>query len=136
MVATNQKLEAKNALDFYNGRCVMEREIAELKQEYGFANIPTKNFNANSAYQAISILAHTLVKNFQMTTDQVTKRKKTAGRTGMFSFESLKSLRFKIIARAGRVVNQSGKTVLKLVDEPAVRKEFEKISAELDQLIA
>jgi len=136
VVATNQKLEAKNALDFYNGRCVMEREIAELKQEYGFANIPTKNFNANSAYQAISILAHTLVKNFQMTTDQVTKRKKTAGRTGMFSFESLKSLRFKIIARAGRVVNQSGKTVLKLVDEPAVRKEFEKISAELDQLIA
>lgn len=127
VVATNQPLQAKNALDFYNGRCAMEREIAELKTEYGFANIPTKNFNANSAYQALSIIAHTLVKNFQLSTHQVETRKRTASRTGIFRFESLKSLRFKIIARAGRIVNQSGKSTLKLANEPSVKQEFEQI---------
>lgn len=136
VIATNQPLAAKKALDFYNGRCDMEREIAELKTEYGFANIPTKTFNANSAYQALSIITHTLVKNFQMSTHQAEKQKKTTSRTGVFSFESLKSLRFKIITRAGRVVNQSGKAVLKMADEPSVRKEFDKIASALNKLAA
>jgi hypothetical protein len=128
VIITNQELTASNALDFYNGRCAMEREIAELKTEYGFANIPTKNFNANSAYQSLSILTHSLVKNFQLSTGQTSRRKKTANRTGIFTFESLKSLRFKIISRAGRVVNRSGASVLKMADQPGVRTEFERIS--------
>jgi hypothetical protein len=129
IIVTNQCLTAENAMNFYNGRCAMEREIAELKTEYGFANIPTQNFNANSAYQALSILTHSLVKNFQLATEQVAQRKRTASRTGIFSFESLKSLRFKIISRAGRVVNRSGRSVLKMSDQPGVRQEFERIVA-------
>ena len=136
VLATNQELNAGNALNFYNGRCAMEREIAELKNEYGFANIPTKRFNANSAYQALSILTHTLVKNFQLATEQTTQRKKTSSRTDLFRFESLKSLRFKLISRAGRVVNQSGKSVLKMADESQVRKEFERITEILTQRAA
>lgn len=136
VIVTNQELTAENALDFYNGRCAMEREIAELKTEYGFANIPTKSFYANSAYQALSILTHSLVKNFQLATNQAGKRKKTANRTGIFSFESLKTLRFKIISRAGRVVNRSGKLVLKMANDTKVRQEIERISAILSQQAA
>lgn len=128
VIVTNQELTAENALDFYNGRCAMEREIAELKTEYGFANIPTKSFYANSAYQALAILAHSLVKNFQLATEQAPRRRKSTSRTGVFSFESLKTLRFKLIARAGRVVNRSGKLVLKMANEAKVRREFERIS--------
>lgn len=135
-IATNLALTPKNALDFYNGRCGMEREIAEIKTEYGFANIPTKNFMANSTYQALAILAHTLVKNFQLATGQAPAKTRTSSRTGAYTFESLKSLRFKIIARAGRIVSAAGKSVLKMAAEPKVEADYRKVERALDKLAA
>jgi hypothetical protein len=136
VVATNQELTAENVLDFYNGRCGMEREIAEIKTEYGFANIPTKEFMANSAYQALSLMAHTLVKNFQLATHQAPARKRTSSRTNSFSFESLKSLRFKVIARAGRVVNASGRSTLKMTAESKVESDYRKIERAISSIAA
>ena len=136
VIATNQELTAKNAMDFYNGRCDMEREIAEIKTEYGFSNIPTKSFLANSAYQALAILAHTLVKNFQLQTHQAPRKKRTSSRTTQYRFESLKTLRFKIIARAGRIVNIAGRSVLKMAIEPKVETDYRKIEVALAQFAA
>jgi hypothetical protein len=135
-IVTNQKLSAANIMDFYNGRCGMEREIAEIKTEYGFANIPTKNFMANSTYQALSILSHNLVKNFQLATHQAVAKKRSSKRTTSYAFESLKSLRFKIIARAGRIVNVSGKSVLKMASEPKVEADYKKIERAIQKLAA
>ncbi len=136
VIATNQELTAANVMDFYNGRCGMEREIAELKTEYGFASIPTKHFLANSTYQALAILAHSLVKNFQLATDQAPAKKRSSARTTSYRFESLKSLRFKVIARAGRIVNVAGKSVLKMSSEPKVEAGYRKIERQLDALAA
>ena len=136
VIATNQELTAANVMDFYNGRCGMEREIAELKTEYGFANIPTKHFLANSTYQALAILTHSLVKNFQLATEQAPAKKTSSLRTTSYRFESLRSLRFKIVARAGRVVNAAGKSVLKMADEPKVEAQFRKIECRIDRIAA
>ena len=136
VIATNQNLTAANVMDFYNGRCGMEREIAELKTEYGFANIPTKHFLANSTYQALAILAHSLVKNFQLATNQAPAKKRSSSRTTSYSFESLKSLRFKIIARAGRIVNVAGKSALKMASEPKVEADYRNIERALEQMAA
>ena len=136
VIATNHELTAANVMDFYNGRCGMEREIAELKTEYGFANIPTKHFLANSTYQALVILAHSLVKNFQLATEQAPAKKRSTLRTTSYRFESLKSLRFKVIARAGRVVNVAGKSVLKMASERKVEADFRKIERALAKLAA
>ena len=114
----------------------MEREIAEIKTEYGFANIPTKSYMANSAYQALAILSHSLVKNFQLAADQAPAKKRTSSRTTAYSFESLKTLRFKVIARAGRIVNSAGKSILKMAREPKVEAGYRKIERALDQLAA
>jgi hypothetical protein len=135
-IVTNQQLSASNVMDFYNGRCGMEREIAEIKTEYGFSNIPTKHFMANSSYQALAILAHTLVKNFQLATDQAPAKKKSSSRTTSYSFESLKSLRFKIIARAGRIVNVAGISTLKMATEPKVEADYRKIERAIDKMAA
>jgi len=135
-IVTNQKLSAANVMDFYNGRCGMEREIAELKTEYGFANIPTKNFMANSTYQALSLLSHNLVKNFQLATGQASEKKRSSKRTTSYAFESLKTLRFKIIARAGRIVNAGGKSVLKMASEPKVEADYKKIERAIRKLAA
>jgi hypothetical protein len=136
VIATNQQLTASSVMDFYNGRCGMEREIAELKNEYGFESIPTKHFLANSTYQALAILTHTLVKNFQLATNQAPARKRSSSRTTIHSFESLKSLRFRIIARAGRIVNLSGKGILKMAKNAKVEADYRKIENGLDQLAA
>jgi len=136
VIATNQELTASNIMDFYNGRCGMEREIAELKNEYGFESIPTQHFLANSTYQALVILTHSLVKNFQLATQQAPKRPRSSCRTTIYSFESLKSLRFKIITRAGRIVNVSGKAVLKMAANKKVESDYRKIERALDQLAA
>ena len=134
VIATNQELTAANVMDFYNGRCGMEREIAELKTEYGFANIPTKHFLANSTYQALAIVAHSLVKNFQLATNQAPAKKRSSLRTTSFTFESLKSLRFKIIARAGRIVNVAGISVLKMASEPKVEADYRAIERALHKM--
>lgn len=136
VIATNQELTASNVMDFYNGRCGMEREIAELKTEYGFASIPTKHFLANSTYQALAILAHSLVKNFQLATEQAPAKKRSPLRTASYRFESLKSLRFKFIARAGRIVNVAGRSILKMASEPKVETGYRKIESALDRLAA
>ena len=133
-IVTNQELSAKNVMDFYNGRCGMEKEIAELKTEYGFASIPTNHFLANSTYQALALLTHTLVKNFQLATEQAPSKKRSSSRTTSYRFESLKSLRFKLIARAGRIVNIAGKSVLKLSSEAKVEADYRKIEQNLEQL--
>jgi Transposase DDE domain group 1 len=135
-IVTNQKLSAANVMDFYNGRCGMEREIAEIKTEYGFANIPTKNFMANSTYQALSLLSHNLVKNFQLATGQASEKKRSSKRTTSYAFESLKTLRFKIIARAGRIVNVAGKSVLKMASEPKVEADYKNIERAIRKLAA
>lgn len=136
VIATNQELSASNVMDFYNGRCGMEREIAELKTEYGFANIPTKQFLANSTYQALALLTHSLVKNFQLATNQAPMKKKTSSRTTNYRFESLKSLRFKVIARAGRIVNVAGKSVLKMAREQKIETVYRNIEAAIDRIAA
>ena len=136
VIATNRELTAANVMDFYNGRCGMEREIAELKTEYGFANIPTKTFMANSTYQALAILTHSLVKNFQVATNQAPAKKRSSLRTTSFTFESLKSLRFKVIARAGRIVNVAGISVLKMASEPKVEADYRDIQRALHKMVA
>ena len=109
VIATNQELSAGNVMDFYNGRCGMEREIAELKTEYGFANLVT---------------------------NQTPKKKRSLSRTTSFRYESLKSLRFKVIARADRIVNIAGKYILKMARETKVELSYRNIEASIDRIAA
>ncbi len=50
---------------FYDGRAVIEVRIRELRQDFAFANIPTRAFSANSLYLEIVRLAYNLVTAFQ-----------------------------------------------------------------------
>ena len=65
ILCTNKTLAAKNLLDFYNGRCGIERQIAELKGQFAFDAIPTQNQKANEAHHQLSAMGYNLVRNFQ-----------------------------------------------------------------------
>lgn len=134
VLVSNKDLQAQNLLDFYNGRCKMEANIAELKGEFAFDVIPTRHYQGNSAHQQISLLAYNLVKNFQLDTEIATSRKRTQKRTNIFHFASLKTIRFEIINAAGRILNtQSGK-ILQITHNQLRKEKYEAIEKALGNL--
>ena len=136
VIQTNKTLRADHLWDFYNGRSAMEHQIAEIKNEFAFDSIPTKEYQANSAYQQISIMAYNLIRNFQIDMGLAETRTRTASRTNLCSFDSLKRLRFEFIAVAGRVVNCSGSRILKMTQNVRRQKIFDTIGGRLDKMAA
>jgi hypothetical protein len=53
---------------FACGRGAQEKTFAELKAEFALDVVATKHYAANSAWQQLSILAHNLIRNFQLET--------------------------------------------------------------------
>jgi len=136
VICSTMNLTAPHLLDFYNGRCAMEHAISEFKGEFGFASIPTHCYQANSAYQQISVMAHNLVRNFQIDTNLTVPRKPGVSRTNVLKFNSLKTLRLEWINVAGRIVNTDGKRRLKLNHCEIREEKFQKMSHALDKLRA
>jgi hypothetical protein len=114
VICSSMKLKPGNLFDFYNGRCAMEHGLSELKGEFGFASVPTKSYQGNSAYQQISVMAYNLMRNFQIDTNLTEHRKPGCSRTNVLEFDSLKTLRLEWINVAGRIVNIDGRKTLKL----------------------
>jgi DDE family transposase len=136
VIYTNKTLRADHLWDFYNGRAAMEHQIAELKGEFGFDAIPTHHYQGNSAHQVISALAYNLVRNFQIDTALAQARPRTSSRTNLFSFASLKTLRFEWIAAAGRIVNSGGIRTLKLGQNLARQQHYDGIARHLERMAA
>jgi len=101
---TNKTTTAKASLDFYNGRCAMEKSISELTQEVGFDAVPTNTLSANAAYQQFSVMAHNLIKNFQTDVFQLHLKKKTLKRPTIVRMQSLNPIRFELIHAAGQLL--------------------------------
>ncbi len=133
LIHSNKNTKPETILDFYNGRCNMEHQIAELKNEFGFDCVPTNHYQANSAYQQISLLAYNLTRNFQIDMCLTQVRKKSASRTNVLSFKSLKTIRFELIAVAGRILNLSKGKTLRIAHSFSRRQHYEEI---LDHLAA
>jgi hypothetical protein len=62
--------------------------------------VPTKHYTANSAWQQLGILAHNLIRSFQLDT-LAEPKPRSRKRTYAYVFRSLRTLRFLLIARAG-----------------------------------
>ena len=133
---TNKKIQPENLVEFYNGRCAMEHQLAEIKGEFGFDVVPTRHYQGNSAHQQISVLAYNLVRNFQIDTELTQVRPATAKRTNIFEFESLKTIRFELIAAAGRVLNTAGTKILRLNQNIARQQRFQGVTDALERLAA
>jgi hypothetical protein len=121
MIYSNK--EADKALEFYNGRSQMERNIAELKQEYAFEKVPTNKWHANSAFQHLSLLAYNLVRNFCLEALPLEKNKAGVSSTTLFQIPTLKTIRFEAIAAAAKVLNVDGYKILR-VNRNVQREDF------------
>ena len=120
-VATNLPLGLAALWAFACGRGAQEKTFAELKGEFALDVVPTNDYAANSAWQQLSVLAHNLARSFQLDTGTAAPKPRSRKRTYAFLFRSMRTLRFLIVARAGRVTRIDGRNVLRLADNPATQ---------------
>ena len=129
-VATNLPLGLAALWAFACGRGAQEKTFAELKGEFGLDVVPTKHYAANSAWQQLSILAHNLMRSFQLET-LAEPKPRSWKRTYAYLFRSMRTLRFLLIARAGRLTRLGGRNVLRLTTNPATESLYEQIAHRL-----
>jgi len=117
-VATNLALDLPALYAFICGRGAQEKTIAELKGEFALDVVPTRHYGANSAWQQLSVLAHNLIRSFQLDT-LATPKPRSRKRTYTYLIRSMRTLRFLLVTRAGRLTRMGGRHVLRLSHNPA-----------------
>lgn len=126
-VATNKALTPAALWAFMAGRGAQEKTLAELKGEFALDVVPTNHYGANSAWQQLSILAHNLLRGFQLQT-LATPKARTRKRTYAYAFRSMRTLRFLLIARAGRLTRIASRQVLRLAHNPVTEALYQRVA--------
>jgi hypothetical protein len=125
-VATHMALGLPALFAFVCGRGAQEKTLAELKGEFALDVVPTNHYGANSAWQQLSILAYNLARNFQLDT-LAEPKPRSRKRTYAYLLRSMRTLRFLLIARAGRLTRIGGRNVLRLAANPATQTLYTRI---------
>ena len=91
---------------------------------------PDQPLRANSAWQQLSVLAYNLARNFQLDT-LAEPKPRSRKRTYAYLLRSMRTLRFLLIARAGRLTRIGGRNVLRLAENPATQALYTRIQQAL-----
>lgn len=83
---------------------VVELTIRDLKEGAGLSHLPSGHFSANGAWLAAAVLAHNLIRWTAYLGDPTTPKRLCVART----------FRTQLIAVPGRIVNRSGRMILRL----------------------
>jgi hypothetical protein len=130
-VATNLTLTPRALWYFAAGRGAQEKTFAELKGEFALDVVPTNHYGANSAWLQLSILAHNLMRSFQLHSTLATPKPRSPKRTYSYRIASMKTLRFLLINRAARLARISGCKVLRFSSNPPTENLYDRIADHL-----
>jgi hypothetical protein len=122
-VTTNLELDARKLWFFMAGRGAQEKTLAELKGGFAFDTVPTKRYAANSAWQWLSVLAHNLHRDFQLSRG-VQRRRRSLKATYLFPLESIITSRFEWLNVAGRLLSLAEGLTLRLPRSPEVEQRY------------
>ena len=123
-VATNKSVTGRTLWHFMNARGIHEKVYGELKGGFAFGCVPTQKLHANSAWQLMSILAFNLTRGFQRSTT-APRRGANRKRRSIWRFESIHTLRYRCLHRAGRMVHTGGRRILDVGTTPAIFNHFQ-----------
>jgi len=126
-VATNLTLTPRALWYFAAGRGAQEKTIAELKGEFALDAVPTNHYGANSAWLQLCVLAHNLMRSFQLHFSLAAPKPSSWKRTYSYRIASMKTLRFLLINRAARLARISGRKVLRFASNPATESLYDRI---------
>ena len=123
-VTTNLPFTPKNLWLFMAGRGAQEKTIAELKGGLAFDSVPSKRYAANSAWQWLSVLAHNLHRDFQLSL-RTDDRRRTRKSTYSYALSSIQTSRFEWLNVAGRLLSLAQGATLRLPGSPEIKKCFQ-----------
>ena len=129
-VATNKSVTGRTLWHFMNARGIHEKVYGELKGGFAFGCVPAQTLQANSAWQLLSVLAFNLTRGFQRSTT-APQRRTNRKRRSLWRFDSIHTLRYQYLHRAGRVVRTGGRRILDVGTAPAVFDHFLSIQKRL-----
>jgi hypothetical protein len=123
VIVTNKKESAKAAVEFHNGRGSQEAIFGHAKQDAGLNVIPTRRLAGNQVFTICSMMAHNLSREIQMLATSPSFRAQPK-RPAAWTFQTLDTLRHRLIQRAGRLTKPEGELTLTMSANQAVRQDL------------
>jgi len=123
VIATNKSGAAKNVLLFHNGRGSQEKIFGESKQHAALDYLPMRRRVGNQLYTLAGMLAHNLSRELQMSTAEPL-RTTTATRKSLWVFESLGTIRQRLLHTAGVLTRPQGELTLTMNANKALRADM------------
>jgi hypothetical protein len=124
-IVTNKAVTGRTLWFFLCGRGTHEKVYGELKGGFAFDCVPTQRYEANSAWQVMSILAFNLMRALQ--TGITERRRSNRKRRAIRLFQSIHTLRYQFINRAGLLVQPNGRSTLDVGSNAIVRERFQAV---------
>lgn len=121
-------------LAFMSGRSAQENSLSELKSDFAFDAIPTNHYAANSAYLQLSQMAYNLGISLQHDLGLAKKRTQGRKKTRLFETWKMKTFRWLILNRAGRIVRHDGQKVLVVSENQATKNLYRSIEQKIGDL--
>ncbi len=122
-IATAMTGEAREVLLFHNGRGSQEKLIGEGKQHAALDVIATRRKIGNQIFTLAGMLAHNLGRELQMAT-RPAERGDLAKRPAKWNFESLGTIRQRLLHKAGSLTRPQGELTLIMNANEKVQEEM------------
>jgi len=120
VIVTNKWASGKKTLMYHNGRAAQESVFGELKSQSQMDYIAVRGLLGNQLYMLAAVLSHNLNRELQMGT-RIPDRGTTEKRAPLWMFEELRSLRHRLIQRAGRFTTPQGNLTLTMSANESVK---------------
>jgi hypothetical protein len=128
VIITNKRTGAGRVAAFHEGRGYQEKILGDMKQDVQMGYIPCRKRAANEVWLLSSMLAHNLGRELQLHANPE-RRQSSRQRTASWVFESLDTIRRKIVQRAARLTRPQGTWTITLPDIPALRSAIARYAA-------
>lgn len=131
-IATNKTTTANNVVLFHHGRGSQEKLFGEANQHAALNVVAGKRRATNQAFTLMSMLAHNLSRELQMTT-QPPQRSTLPSRPPRWLFRSLGTIRRQFLHRAGKLAHPQGELTLTMNANPAIESELTRFLGSLSK---
>ena len=123
VIVTNKTESAKSIVLFHNGRGSQEAIFGNAKNDTALNVIATRRLAGNQVFTLCAMMAHNLSRAIQMLATPRLLRARPK-RPAAWNFQTLDTLRHRIIQRAGRLTRPQGELTLTMSANKAVRKDL------------
>lgn len=125
VIIANKTTSPKSVMEFHHGRGSQEGIFAEAKSHCQLEYIPVRSRCGNQTYCLAAIMAHNLTRELQMQA-QERNSNTTPKRRNLWGFETLNTLRQRLVRRAGRLIRPQGRLTLVTAGNTTVQNELNK----------